>query len=89
MREFVNQELPHRLGFAFSFAFRALVIFHKQSAKLRALSEDWIEDKGPHHRTLWESWQAAEHAIGEALSFVDKTMGWSRRALLPSMNALI
>jgi hypothetical protein len=30
-----------------------------------------------------------ERAIGEALKFVDEVMGWSRRLLLPSANAVI
>ena len=89
MREFVNEKLPQRLGFGFSFGFRSLVVFHKDSAKLRNLRDDWIDDKGPHDRTLWQSWQASENAIEKALSFVDNKMGWSRRALLPSMNAVI
>jgi hypothetical protein len=38
---------------------------------------------------LRESWQATERAIDKALGFVDGQMGWSRRALLPSANAVI
>jgi hypothetical protein len=89
MREFVTQDRPQRLGFGFSFAFRALVLFHRESARFSQLKPDWMETAGPHGRSLAESWRVAEHAIEKALEFTDQCMGWSRRALLPSANALI
>jgi hypothetical protein len=89
MRQFVAQELPQRLGFGFSFAFRTLVVFHRETAQFNKLKEDWIETAGPHGRSLRDSWRATERAIDHALAFADKRMGWSRRALLPSANALI
>jgi len=89
MRAFVVEERPQRLGFGFSFAFRALVLFHRGSAQFSTLKPDWMETPGPHGRTLTESWKAAEHAIAAALVFVDEHMAWSRRALLPSANAVI
>jgi hypothetical protein len=89
MREFVTGERPQRLGFGFSFAFRALVVFHRNSAQFSKLRPDWMEASGPDGRSLRESWRATERAIDKALCFVDERMGWSRRALLPSANAVI
>ena len=40
MREFVSMECPQRLGFGFSFAFRALVVFHRQAAQFSTLKAD-------------------------------------------------
>ena len=89
MRQYVVQQRPQRLGFGFSFAFRALVVFHRETAQFSKLKEDWVETAGPHGRSLRESWRATERAIDQALEFADQRMGWSRRALLPSANALI
>jgi hypothetical protein len=89
MREFVAGERPKRLGFGFSFAFRALVVLHRGTAQFSTLKPDWMYVPGPHGRSLQESWRATEHAVNESLSFVDEQMGWSRRALLPSANAVI
>jgi len=89
MREFVTKERPNRLGFGFSFAFRALVLFHKENAQFSRLKPDWMDTPGPNSRSLTQSWRVTERAINEALSFVDEHMGWSRRALVPSANAII
>jgi hypothetical protein len=89
MRGFVAGERPRRLGFGFSFAFRALVLFHRQTAQFSTLKPDWMDAAGPHSRSLAESWRATEQAVDRALTFVDTEMGWSRRALLPSANAVI
>ena len=89
MREYVAGERTRRLGFSFSFAFRALVVFHRESARFSRLAADWIEQLGPHKRTLAESWRVAERALDAALRFADQDMGWSRRTLVPSTNALI
>ena len=89
IREFVVTDRPSRLGFGFSFAFRALVVFHRESAQFSRLRGDWVDQKGPHDRSLLESWQATERAISEALEFVDTRLGWCRKALLPSANAMI
>jgi hypothetical protein len=89
MRHFVGGERPHRLGVGFSFAFRALVVFHRQSARFLQLKPDWMEAPGPHGRSLVQSWRATEKAMDAALTFVDAKMGWSKRALLPSANAVI
>jgi hypothetical protein len=89
MRDFVSGEQRQQLGFGFSFAFRALVVFHRGSAQFNALKADWIEAPGPYGRSLRASWQAAERAIEKVLSFADERMGWSRRSLIPSANALI
>lgn len=89
MREFVTGECPQRLGFGFSFAFRALVVFHRESAQFSTLKPDWMDSPAAHGRSLRESWRATERAIEKALEFVDKRMGWSRRALVPSANAVI
>lgn len=89
MREFVTEARPQRLGFGFSFAFRALVLFHRENATFSKLKPDWMETPGPHGRSLTQSWRATENAIKESLAFVDERMGWSRRALVPSANAVI
>lgn len=89
MRAFVTGERSQRLGFGFSFAFRALVVFHRESAQFTTLKPDWMDVPGPHGRSLRESWRAAQAAIEQALSFVDERMGWSRKTLLPSANAII
>ena len=89
MREFVSQERPRRLGFGFSFAFRALVVFHRGSAQFRALKPDWMDAPGPDRRSLAQSWHATKKGLEAALSFADEHLGWSRRALVPSSNALI
>lgn len=89
MREFVTGERMQRLGFGFSFAFRALVLFHRESAQFSTLKSEWMDTPGPHGRSLSNSWRVTERAITEALAFVDQRMGWSRRALLPSANAVI
>jgi hypothetical protein len=89
MREFVTGERPQRLGFGFSFAFRALVVFHRESAQFSKLKPDWMDAPGQHGRSLRESWRATERAIEKSLCFVDERMGSSRRALLPSANAVI
>jgi hypothetical protein len=89
MREFVSKNLPQRLGFGFSFAFRALVVFHRRSAQFASLKPDWMDTSGPHGRTLHQSWKATERALNEALQFADEVMGWSRSVLLPSTNTLI
>jgi hypothetical protein len=89
MREFASRDRPRRLGFGFSFAFRALVVFHRGSAQLSSLKEDWMDTPGPDGRSLLQSWKAAERGVEAALQFADAELGWSRRLLLPSTNALI
>jgi Protein of unknown function DUF262 len=89
MREFVSEEQPTRLGFGFSFAFRALVMFHRGTSQLRTLPADWTETAGPHNRSLADSWSATRKALSSALHFIDDDVGWSRAALIPSVNALI
>ena len=88
MREFVTGERERRLGFGFSFAFRALVVFHRQRAQFNTLKPNWMDIPGPHGRSLNDSWRTTGRAIKKALKFID-SMGWSRRALLPSANAII
>ncbi|MDB5108376.1 MAG: hypothetical protein JWM69_1317 [Candidatus Binatus sp.] len=48
-----------------------------------------MEAPGPHGRQLKDSWAATEKALNEALRFTDEKMGWSRRILIPSANAVI
>ena len=88
MREFVTGERERRLGFGFNFAFRALVVFHRQRAQFNTLKPNWMDVSGPHGRSLNDSWRTGERAIKKVLKFID-SMGWSRRALLPSANAII
>jgi hypothetical protein len=89
MRNYVAGDRPKRLGFGFSFAFRSLVVFHRQTAQFSSLKPDWIEAPGPRGQSLSQSWKATERAVDAALAFIDVEMGWSRRALLPSNNAVI
>lgn len=89
LRKFANQERAQRLGFGFSFAFRALVVFHTGDARFSKLRPNWVKKEGPDGRTLEQSWEKTEKAIDKALGFAERKMGWSRRALLPSANALI
>jgi hypothetical protein len=89
MREFVSEERPKRLGFGFSFAFRALVVFHRGTARFRTLPADWVNTPGPNKGSLADSWETTRKALNQALKFMDEEMGWSRRALVPSANAVI
>jgi hypothetical protein len=89
MRSFVSEERPRRIGFSFSFAFRALVLFHRESAQFKGLPPKWVTMPGPDGRSLEASWKAARSALTKAMEFVDKRMGWSRRRLVPSLNALL
>ena len=77
-----------RVGFNFGFAFRALVVFHTGNAKLGDNQKaDWARTRDG--RTLKQSWQRAQQGLARAIEFVDTELGWSRRGLLPSANALI
>jgi hypothetical protein len=77
-----------RVGFNFGFAFRALVVFHTGNAKLGGNQKsDWSRTRNG--RTLKQSWQRAQRGLAKAIEFVDTELGWSRRGLLPSANALI
>ncbi len=89
MQDFVNEERPLRLGFGLSFALRALVLFHRKTAQLKKLPSEWFKLGGPDGRSLEDSWRVAERALRRAFDYVEAQMGWSRRALLPSANALI
>jgi len=90
MRKFVEGELPRRLGFNFSFAFRALVVFHRDNASYSKMKTNWATENSPFHKgTIIDSWKLASKGLEQALSFADKEMGWCRRAFLPSANALI
>ena len=89
MREFVAEDRPKRLGFGFSFAFRALVLFHRGSARFRTLPPEWVNAPGPDKRSLADSWEATRKALSQALKFIDEDMGWSLRTLVPSANAVI
>ena len=51
MRDFVSGERPQRLGFGFSFAFRALVVFHRESAQFNKLKPDWMDAPAQHGRS--------------------------------------
>jgi hypothetical protein len=77
-----------QVGFNFGFAFRALVVFHTGNAKLGGnQNTDWSRPNNG--RTLKQSWQRAQGSLAKAIAFVDTELGWSRRGLLPSANALI
>ena len=88
IQSFVGKPLPTALGFGFSFAFRALVVFHKGTAQFNSLKSTWADDVGDRGQDLKDSWKEAEHGLIAAMKFVDH-LGWSRKPLLPSCNALI
>lgn len=88
IQSFVNEPIPLSVGFGFSFAFRALVVFHKGTAQFSQLSASWADSEGDRGQSLGESWQEAEKGLMQAMDFVDR-LGWSRKPLLPSCNALI
>lgn len=92
MREFVGEHngtgRVAQIGFNFGFAFRALVVFHTGSAQLgKDTREDWAAPRPG--RKLMSSWLRAQSSLTKAIEFVDVELGWSRRGLLPSANALI
>ena len=90
VRDFVEDDLPKRLGFNFSFAFRALVVFHRDNASYSKMSPTRATDVSPVHKgTILQSWKLTSKALLEAMKFVDSEMGWCRRAFLPSANAII
>jgi hypothetical protein len=92
MRDFVGEHdgtgRVAQIGFNFGFAFRALVVFHTGNAQLgKDTREDWAAPR--HGHKLMSSWVRAQRSLAKAIEFVDVELGWSRRALLPSANALI
>ncbi len=92
MREFVGEHdgkgRAAQIGFNFGFAFRALVVFHTGNAQFgKDPKEDWARPRAG--RNLMESWRRAQKSLEKAIEFVDVELGWSRRGLLPSANALI
>lgn len=88
IQSFVNEQLPTALGFGFSFAFRALVVFHKGTAQFNQLPASWADTEGDRGQSLRDSWREAEKGLRAAMAFVDR-LGWSRKPLLPSCNALV
>ena len=88
MQAFVGGRLPRALGFGFSFAFRALVVFHKGTAQFNSLRRSWADTDGDRGQSLEESWEETVRGLSAAMTFVDR-IGWSRKPLLPSCNALI
>ncbi len=88
IQSFVEDSQPVALGFGFSFAFRALVVFHKGTAQFKQLSSSWADTEGDRGQSLRESWREAAHGLRAAIKFVD-SLGWCRKPLLPSCNALI
>ena len=92
IREFVGEHdgkgPAAQVGFNFGFAFRALVVFHTGNAQFgKDPKEDWARDRAGHK--LMESWRRSQRSLEKAIDFVDVELGWSRRGLLPSANALI
>jgi hypothetical protein len=88
IQSFVNEIQPKALGFGFSFAFRALVVFHKGTAQFKELSNKWADLEGDRGQSLLESWREAARGLRSAMKFVDG-IGWCRKPLLPSCNGLI
>ena len=88
IQSFVSQPLPTALAFGFPFAFRGLVVFHKGTAQFSNLPLSWADTAGDRGQTLRESWKEAQKGLEAAMALVDE-MGWSRKPLLPSCNALI
>jgi hypothetical protein len=88
IQTFVNEPQPTALGFGFSFAFRALVVFHKGTAQFNQLPSSWAEGDGDRGQSLHDSWREAERSLRVSMKLVD-SVGWSRKPLLPSCNGLI
>ena len=88
IQSFVNETRPTALGFGFSFAFRALVVFHRGTAQFKLLPSSWAELPGDRGQSLLDSWHESEAGLRAAMAFVDG-IGWCRKPLLPSCNGLI
>jgi hypothetical protein len=88
LRAFVEKPSANAIGFGFSFAFRALVVFHRGNAQYKYLSRAWTEEKGDRGQSLADSWKEAQIGLNKAIDVVSQ-LGWSRKPLLPSCNALI
>ncbi len=88
IQSFVNETQPTALGFGFSFAFRALVVFHRGTAQFNRLPSSWADGEGDRGQALRDSWREAEQGLRAAMTFVNR-IGWSRKPLLPSCNGLI
>lgn len=88
IQTYVEEPQPTALGFGFSFAFRALVVFHKGTAQFNQLSSSWADAPGDRGQSLRDSWREAERGLRSAMKFVD-SIGWCRKPLLPSCNGLI
>ena len=88
IQTFINESKPKALEFGFSFAFRALVVFHKGTAQFNQLSSKWADGEGDRGQSLRDSWREAERGLSAGMKFVD-SIGWCRKLLLPSCNGLI
>ena len=88
IQAFVNERQPRALGFGFSFAFRALVVFHRATAQFNNLPISWADADGDRGQSLLDSWREAERGLRAGMKFVD-SIGWCRKPLLPSCNGLI
>src|SRR5207249_1163678 len=69
VQSFVNERQPKALGFGFSFAFRALVVFHRGTAKFNLLGSKWAEQEGDRGQSLSDSWREAQLALRSAVKF--------------------
>jgi hypothetical protein len=88
IQSYVDNPQPLALGFGFSFAFRALVVFHKGTAQFNQLSSSWADTEGDRGQSLRDSWHEAERGLRAGMKFVN-SIGWCRKPLLPSCNGLI
>ncbi|MGD1149012.1 MAG: DUF262 domain-containing protein [Thermoanaerobaculaceae bacterium] len=84
MRDFAREPACVALGINFGFLTRTLVTFRRGSAKVADLPRHWAAGPPP----IEEDWNVVRRSLTAAIG-VAQGAGWSARAWLPSINALI
>lgn len=86
MRKFVQSDNQRKLGLNFVFATRTLITAHRDNSSFSDLPDKWTILG---NMDINDSWNAAQHGLSEAVTFVRDELGWCTRRWLPSANALI
>jgi hypothetical protein len=84
MRDFARDPACVALGINFGFLTRTLVTFRRGSAKVADLPRHWVAGPPP----IEQDWSVVRRSLAAAIG-VAQGAGWSARAWLPSINALI
>lgn len=84
MRDFAREPACVAVGVNFGFLTRTLVTFRRGSAKVADLPRHWAAGPPP----IEEDWNIVRRSLMAAIG-VAQGAGWSARAWLPSLNALI